>query len=303
MPAYRLGSRTFATKGAARAEVRRVLHKYQLGDLVVARDHDLIMALAANHPNKGGAWPGNITELRVYRHGERGDQLYSHARAFYAILDTGEQVPFSYKKCLDRVSIDETVTRACRRAVAAEIIAFKQEAMAGRSDIDNNDVDHAGDWPFARIVDVFLAEYSGIDLRTMSGPGGLGVQFANDETAKHFAVFHHAKAQLQLVPRSENIKAGSRGYRNVIPINSPSDDILERHSKEMSDEQLLLFDPFLRPAWDGGYVAIRLDLLPDLVHSPLGKCRSCRFSGPLTADGRCAPCVIRDEKARQRQRP
>ena len=96
--AYFVGTREFVHKGAARAEVRRVLHSYPAGHTLKKNDFELIANLLAMHPEAEKKIGCGIRLIRVGPIRHRG-RLRPAEFCFWVHRLDGSSEPFSYKKC------------------------------------------------------------------------------------------------------------------------------------------------------------------------------------------------------------
>ena len=78
----------------------------------------------------------------------------------------------------------------------------------------NLNVDHAGEWPFRRIVEEFVewAAREGLSLR-LAQSGIFTVEFANPRATQAFRDFHNARATLRLVTQEINQSWRGRGCK------------------------------------------------------------------------------------------
>lgn len=95
---YWIGKQQFEHKGAARAEVRRILHSYPAGHTLKKPDAELIVDLLAMHPEADQKIGCGVRLIRVGPRRRRG-KLRPAEFCFWVHRLDGSSEPFSYKKC------------------------------------------------------------------------------------------------------------------------------------------------------------------------------------------------------------
>jgi len=205
-----LGSFTFRTKGDAVKSVQHVLHNAPVGELLSGDDLELALALLDRHPLRADKLAGGIAGVSVLMNNEG-----YVARGFHIVRPDGSTKDFSYRVALDRKSKEPTVQQACQMAVLPDTTAYRYARLAAgaeRCDVsgelltpETTHVDHAGEWPFRRIVKEFV-EWAVQERRSLRlvESGVCTVEFADPQMTEDFRAFHNARAVLRLVTQAVN---------------------------------------------------------------------------------------------------
>lgn len=128
----KLGGETYASKTAAKAAIRRLLHSSPVGVRLDSEVHAILRDLLSMHPGadrKRG--PGLVGfEVRI-------DENY-RSRCFVALRVDGTVAPFSYKVCFEPwlAGAKPTVRAALRREVQEQIDAFRRTALRAGPPVD-----------------------------------------------------------------------------------------------------------------------------------------------------------------------
>lgn len=248
-----LGNWLFKTKGEAQAAVKTWFYRHApFGRITDPDSLDLAYALLANHPCYpyliGDGLLGIVKSLNV-QPGAMGK--FQFAWGLYAIRsELDAHVPqdselavslkttakgFSYTKCFDPQAHDpldvqiRTVVDACRRTAtklrtdpfkdrefAYALMDGKEVRCAVKGEVvarENCHVDHAGEWPMARIIDTWLAANQDrlFDIEMTTGRGAVLRPRSHDET--DFLAWHDQRASLAVLGPVANMSKGSGGYR------------------------------------------------------------------------------------------
>jgi hypothetical protein len=200
-----VGGRAFPSKKAALAAVRAVLNNTPLFLFLDGEDLALIRGLLDLHPEREEEIPG-----------------MPPTRGFHIVRKDGSTIDFSIYTPFE----SETRRRlnnigfAARQAVRDITNSFKSRRFGDSETApceltgnalrwDDAVVDHAGEWPFSRI----LTEW--IERRGAEPPlvdRGLYGEFEPD-AARDFCEFHNERAKLRLIHKMLNCSIGARGDR------------------------------------------------------------------------------------------
>jgi Protein of unknown function (DUF3223) len=188
-----LGSYTFRTKGEAVKSVQHILHTAPRGELLAGADFELVSAVIDRHPDREEKLAGGMIGVAVFMNNEG----YS-SRGFHIVRPDGSTKDFSYRVALGQAPRGPTLQEACRTAVLPDIRAYRDARLADGAqccDVSgepltslNMHVDHAGEWPFRRIVKEFVeqAVQGGRSLR-LAARGSCTVRRpADDRRLPHF---------------------------------------------------------------------------------------------------------------------
>jgi len=112
--AYFIGKFPFVHKGAARQEVRRILHSHRAGYTLKKNDFELIASLVAMHPEAERKIGPGIRSISVgprwrWNWATRKHDLKTAEFCFWVHRLDGTRATFSYKKCFteEKVVLDE----------------------------------------------------------------------------------------------------------------------------------------------------------------------------------------------------
>lgn len=219
MPAFNIGRRVFRTKGAAQTAVRAVLNTGPVDRILDAVEFSLIRDLLDLHYQRDEKLAGGCVAI-VIRTNKVPNQ--PPQRGFYVVHDDGSEtefsiyVPFATPAQLRRYALLD-VRDACRRAISDQVAEFKRLAFSSQPVVvcaatgvvlswDDAVVDHYGEWPFSRIVDVWLEDRDYPELIDRKIFKELLVDDGTD-----FVRFHNEKARLRIIHRRENSRVGARG--------------------------------------------------------------------------------------------
>jgi hypothetical protein len=224
-----VGGLTFRTQEALRDYTVEMLNRYEPEQFASEKDRYFLLQLLARHfeaEDKIG--PGILSfqrRVNLY-HGK------IEAAGWWFVRTDGTEVSFSIYDCFrDRpIGDDEVFLRrivsCCRAAVMEDVHRLKNEVFDGRRmtrcaatgaeiSFSEAQVDHAGEWPFVRIVDEWLHERAPwlrqIEIKSHEGQSGR--VFADPRVAADFKEFHDQRAELRIVHKGQNMGDGSRGYR------------------------------------------------------------------------------------------
>lgn len=188
-----IGTCTFKTKDAARAEIRRILHSSPIGAALTESDLTFVRALYEMHPRKKGAPVAFCVGINCF-HG-------SNTRGFHAIHPDGARTPWSYLPCLS----PETDAPNLVKALRAAIMDSQRTALRKNYGERATRPCHACKQPVARknahvhhlppkfrdIMNAFLGLVGSPEIVTAP----LGDALADDRIAARWVAFHDSVAQ------------------------------------------------------------------------------------------------------------
>lgn len=222
-PFATLGGRSFRTKTQLVAELRALLKASALGAPLPLAEQAMLADLLRRHPHHAEKVGAGIRHFEVREHYFR-DTI--RQRGFYVVRTDGSAVDFSFYMCLlpDSADLGQlALTEACRAAVVAQVAARKAAHFAGSGSArceetgaliawDQAHVDHAGEWPFSRIVEAWIAGRGGPPPLQSDA---LQTVFADEGDAAEFVRFHDARAVLRVIDARLNI--GRRDRARPMP--------------------------------------------------------------------------------------
>jgi hypothetical protein len=210
-----IGPFVFATKKAAEAEIRRILHDSPLRSPLRGVDAELITALVSNHPHAAEKIGSGIRhiDVRIIDYGQRG---------FWITHTDNSSCDFSYRRALDGALTPRAqCLQAMRSAVRDQIEEFRRQEFSRHiiivcpltdEDLTANDrthVDHIND--FALLAEAFvICHTEGYDsIPIGSSPTHPGPALT-EPTLSAWQKFHAEQARLRIVHPSANL-ARARG--------------------------------------------------------------------------------------------
>jgi hypothetical protein len=206
-----VGDREFETKTAAYREVQEMMGRYRTGVVHLSgADLDFAMAILDLHPQRDEILAEGCKGIVVKK-----AEGYS-TRCLAVEQNTGDMQEFSAQVALKRQPCKPLLSAAARNAVSGRVREFKVDAFklppvrcatsGVELSFDEAHVDHAQPWTFKKIVEAFHRENPEVKIRH----GGTQDLFENDADAAKFINFHDAKADLQIVHRTENLSTLQR---------------------------------------------------------------------------------------------
>lgn len=210
-----LGHLSFPRQGDALAYFKELLARTQTGTQLTGSDYRDVEALLSGHPRAQDKIGTGIAQLVL-------DDAELVGKCFHVIRTDGSRDNFSYKKCISGDPAPfTTFSVACRRAVAKELEDFKiryfEEHQNDKGKVrcpetgewiefGEAHVDHRSPMSFSVIVKFFVSSEN-IDLEkvTYRRDGLYGNEFADDEIAEKFRVWHRRNALLRVIEAGRNL--------------------------------------------------------------------------------------------------
>lgn len=210
MAQFVVGTEIFTTKKALTERCRKILHRYEPEESIDAPDRDFLeLLIAGYHPDAIDKIGCGIRRMFV-RRSEYGNF------GFWLERTDGTQTDFSFVACISNPTPWQDFCRACRRAIADQILDFKsrsgppfvcEETGAILDDADVH-VDHKSPFTFDEILRGFLG-WAFIDYRTIpvkpTTDGIQGCFLANESVESSWRTFHRRVAELRIVSRKVNL--------------------------------------------------------------------------------------------------
>jgi hypothetical protein len=208
-----IGEYAFRTKLEAKAAVREVLNKYQMGHTLTGDEDMFIRDLIALHPateDKIGSGIDNI-EIRL-------DPDYGTTRCFHIIRTDGSSTDVSYLRCIDGENRRQLLRPALRNAILSQVINFKQDQF-GRGaqrcpytnellSFENCHVDHLPPMTFETLVTEWL-RLNGLteaEIQITEREDNNSTRFmTNENQIASWAAYHQKFGRLRILSRRGNL--------------------------------------------------------------------------------------------------
>ena len=223
------------------AHCKAILDRSEIGHPIMdPKDHKYLLALIKGHNEvlvKHGV-PTKIPAPICYFEKRWNRSIGWSTLGFWLICSNGFETDFSYKKAIRRKvdSPDLNFYKACREAVAPDLLQAKRAAFARHSNSDrlvqcevsnkwcsfkNIHLDHAGPFFFNVIVSLFRENMGWADqlpahLLTDPGPGDFVVRFLDSRIRDSFRALHKRHASLRLISKTENLARANLARRPII---------------------------------------------------------------------------------------
>jgi hypothetical protein len=201
MPPFTVNRKTYKSKAAAQACAKEILNTARLyRDLPITEKNFMISWFEQVHENTALKFGCGVKSISVRRtpYGTRG---------FWITRTDGTETDISYLPTVTKYS---KVNAALRTAIRPSIEKWLTENHRA---IDEH-VDHAGDWPFSRIVTEFERRI-GRKRETFKlkphSDGDMQQELADANLAVRFRAFHDEVATLEALDAQENIKKSDKG--------------------------------------------------------------------------------------------
>ena len=221
---YTFGSCVFQSKKAVETHVGRILRNAVVGEPLQGDDFQCVFDLLCRHPAANKKIGTGVESIRV-----RLEPRWK-SRHFEVVRTNGSATDFCYKNCLSPPTRESLFRKACRHAVADQVISYRNEVFAAvgvgnvRCPIlgillsaENTHVDHVPPLTFENLVRTFIAQYD-IDVATVQIAGfndhEMKKSFVDDELTNCWQLFHKQRAKLRLVSCKANLSHIKRGVFN-----------------------------------------------------------------------------------------
>ena len=238
----KIGNRFFGSYKAADAHFKSILNRVDFDQPVYdPTDHNDLLALVAHRYDPELVRHGVPTKIpAAITHFEKrwNRGVGFSTPGFWLVCNNRFETDFSYKKAV-RAQVDSpdlNCYKACREAVAPDLLQAKRAAFARHSNSDGlvqcevsnkwcsfKDIhlDHAGPFFFNVIVSLFRETMGWADqlpakLLTDPGPGDFVVRFLDPQVRDGFRAVHKRHAHLRLISKTENLARASLARRPAI---------------------------------------------------------------------------------------
>lgn len=217
---YVILGEVFPRKGDLRDRIRAILHSYLYGQTLSAEHQAFMLEVLQNHPDYLGKVRGGVEYITT-----RLNPVYGQPE-FYLHRVDGTGTEFSFEKCLRPNSALQEFKRACRVAIADDIIEFKLRQFRENAaltcpftgellTLDTAHVDHAPPKTFDVIVHQFI-DSLGFDVDTVAvtgnGEDGETCRYFTEDSFRVLWVnYHRREATLRVVSKIANLSYIKRG--------------------------------------------------------------------------------------------
>ncbi len=206
---FTLGGEAFPSKKGATSKIRSILNSGKFGRTLEVDEEIVVLDLLSYHPTaREKIGPG---VLRIEVRSVPGDRS---GRAFWLVRKDGEEVDFSYKKCISAPSQRTLLLDAMRDEVRRHIESFKSRrlgegqiccAVTGEKFEGDIHVDHMAPDTFIVLSQAWL-ELRGLDeLAIELKKATVGRELSDPALAEDWYKYHEEHARLQLVLPSVNL--------------------------------------------------------------------------------------------------
>jgi hypothetical protein len=187
---------------------RLLLHQATPGAKVTGTDAAFLLDMLQHHPDAAAKIGAGVSYFTVELNAPYGTP------GFWLHRVDGTAEAFSYLKCLRPRSRQHPVTQALRRAVAPDIVRFRDTVLSAQPVITcpvtgdpaiagNCDVDHAPPWTFARLAAAFLQTEGEVRIDYPE----VGSVMADADQERRWRDFHNSHATLRVV----SVRGNARG--------------------------------------------------------------------------------------------
>lgn len=212
-----LNGKTFTTKKAATAFMRELVARQVLGEWIMGDDMAACMDLLQHHPEREDKVGCGVTGFTT-----RIDPEWGNHRQLVLHRVDGSSTDWSWTQCINGPSPRADVRQAFRRAVADQVVAFRDAEVARgavcpyrglRLTRGNSHVDHEAPQTFAQILDDFL-EAEGVALLdvpiTPPADNQLAAELTDDGMRERWQRWHRERARLRLLSTGANLSEARR---------------------------------------------------------------------------------------------
>ena len=232
---YRIAGKTFSSKKDVINYIRKdILYAYGDYQALETEHHNFMLHLLRLHPHGNQKIGQGVKSIWPQSNKANGFPT----RGFWVERVDGSRTDFSYLQCLNPSSPKQDFYKACRQAIAEDIIQFSMEYFSRYAVEDKIQCPITGDWitkreshvdhippdTFDQIVRAFI-ETNNIDtdkvalMRHVNGK--IGCRFDDGLLVEKWIKYHRNHAKLRVVSRKANLSLikkehfGDEGIGNV----------------------------------------------------------------------------------------
>lgn len=120
-----VGDLIFPTKASGKDFFRQIRDRYADGERINAEDHGLLLDLLGLHPEANMKFGCGVAFFTV-----ETDREFRTTRHFMIHRLDGSFTDFSFSACFDGRNVRRDILESLRRAVAEQIVAFREQHFA-----------------------------------------------------------------------------------------------------------------------------------------------------------------------------
>ena len=187
----------------SKAEMKRrcqeILKKHKDGESLDIWETQFIVTLLHSHPHYPEKVKNGIYDI-IVRKNVKLDEGITSPHQFRIIDKNGNEIPFSFYKCIDNYNIKNEIKKAFRKAIQHDIYTFKIKNLNKKGVADHK-------IPFQKILNDFLKQEGiklkdvNIDLSSLTSP-----TITDKKLKRRWISYHRKHAILRIIPKEENLK-------------------------------------------------------------------------------------------------
>jgi hypothetical protein len=221
---YRVGPHTFTSKERLGKHASNLLQCGKINIPLAGKELEFVRALLDRHPRVKQKIGEGVSAISIRINNSWGT---SENRCFWIKRTDGTETDFSYRECIWPTDFRSKFIRACRAAIAHQVIAFRHRMrqqlgevsicpLSGREFVVAEAmVDHKHPDTFESIIDRFITEFD-VDIAAIGissgGDGQMIDKFIDPEFESSFVRFHAANAVFRLLPAKVNARLGNKAH-------------------------------------------------------------------------------------------
>lgn len=210
---FLIAGETFASKKALIERTRHILHGYPENVALHAGDQAFLLDLLQHHPDAEQKIGAGVVRFWV-----QVNPVYSNTRNFWLLRTDGTSTDFSFLECLSPSTPMQRFHRACRAAIAPDIMAFKARFFEQHPQyvcpytgeplsLRHSHLDHA--ISFASLVAQFIAvrqiEVATVTIAGRVEDGTCLDRFVDHDLEQTWRAFHQSEARYLVVSPAANL--------------------------------------------------------------------------------------------------
>ena len=214
-----IGDFQFPTKASAKEHFRAIRDRYQDGERLNAEDEGVLFDLLALHPESSSKIGCGLAFFTV-----ETEREFGRTRHFVIHRRDGSNTDFSFHACIDGRSLRRDVLESLRRAVATQIVEFRErffaEMPAGICPLsgaaitrESYHVDHSPPGKFMALVERWLLQESlTLEKIEITPPGDAQIvtEMTSPKQRNSWTSFHFSEAKLRMLSPLGNLSHANR---------------------------------------------------------------------------------------------
>lgn len=218
---YQLGTHVFSSKDNIQKHAQAIMKSSRPEEPIQPPASQFLLDLLKRHPRSGKKIGIGVAAFFVRINHQWGQ--YKNM-CFWLRRTDGTETDFSYRECIWPTDHKSEFIRACRSAIAPQIVAFRNRKrgelgsvavcpITGKEfDPMTAQIDHTHPDTFEAIIERFIEEFQidipSVDIRS-GHDGQLSDEFADEELKGRWTRFHALHAQLRMLPAKVNAQLGA----------------------------------------------------------------------------------------------